>query len=441
MGYNKKIWQTGDTITDIALNNIENGILTVDSSLTSLASNKSTSTNGQVLTANGDGTASFKDATGGSASTASVIWNKNKLVITGDSITEMNKSGKGLGITSAKGYIDWGNLLCNHYFNVLNNDGVSGDKTTGVLSRFDANVLSYKPDFIHVMIGVNDVGATGATATGIIANLTQIYTKALNSGAVLIVGTITTNSTFTTAQQVILTTVNGWIRNYARNNCNVILADYYAYVVDSTTGLVKTGITTDGIHPSNSMAYMMGVCFRNAVTPYIKQKSFTSGFAVDANNILTNSAFNGTTTPTSWTVSGTNTKAIVPATDYMDSKYLSVDITSGNYVQMSQSVKLSDGKVSVGDTVFASIQVDIASMTSFNEMCLKLEVYNDSFAILAKTYEFSDVETVYFDLANFSATLVTDKIVVPTGSANVSFVSKVTGIGNVKFRNPCIIKC
>jgi hypothetical protein len=64
MAYTKKTWATGDTITDDLLNNIENGISTIDSSLTSLASNKSTATNGQVLTANGNGTATFKDSSG-----------------------------------------------------------------------------------------------------------------------------------------------------------------------------------------------------------------------------------------------------------------------------------------------------------------------------------------------------------------------------------------
>jgi lysophospholipase L1-like esterase len=456
MAYTKKTWATGDTITATALNNIENGV----GNAHDLIGNKADSTNVYTktevdtkLTSKVDSTSVYTKtevdtkvaAVSGGTSTASVIYNKRKMVITGDSITDMNRSGRSAqNTTSQTGFIDWGNLLCNHYFDILNNDGVSGDKTTGVLSRFDANVLSYNPDYIHVMIGINDVGVVGATAAGIIANLTQIYTKALNSGAILIIGTLTTSASFTDAQKVILTTINGWIRQYAKTTHNVILADYYTYVCDSATGFLKSGWTADGTHPTNIMAYAMGNCFKNAVAPYIKDvKTPEGGFAVDAANILTNAAFNGTTTPTGWSISGTNTKAIVVPTDFINTNYLSVDITSGNYVQVSQSVTIASGKIAEGDTVYASVEVIIDSMTNFNVMTLEIDVMNGSYGTLASAKEFTDPQTGTFTMTGFSAKLMTKKVTIPTGqsAANVSLMFKVSGEGNVKFRNPAIIKC
>jgi lysophospholipase L1-like esterase len=90
--------------------------------------------------------------------------NNNKIVMfTGDSITDCDRArpiGDGFGKMGnsyvARLFIDTWADFPNHNIHYLNS-AISGNTTKMLLDRFDTDVLAYNPDYVFMMIGVNDV--------------------------------------------------------------------------------------------------------------------------------------------------------------------------------------------------------------------------------------------------------------------------------------------
>lgn len=92
------------------------------------------------------------------------MFKKDDIVIFfGDSITESNKTKDEWAIVSdaiGNGFV---NMINSHYY--LNTDlnlriinkGTSGDRTFDLIKRIDQDVLSYKPNHVFIMIGINDI--------------------------------------------------------------------------------------------------------------------------------------------------------------------------------------------------------------------------------------------------------------------------------------------
>lgn len=92
------------------------------------------------------------------------MFKKDDIVIFfGDSITEANKTKDEWAIVSdaiGNGFV---NMINSHYY--LNTDlnlriinkGTSGDRTFDLIERIDQDVLSYKPNHVFIMIGINDI--------------------------------------------------------------------------------------------------------------------------------------------------------------------------------------------------------------------------------------------------------------------------------------------
>ena len=83
--------------------------------------------------------------------------NKDIIVFAGDSTTDANKGGDGIG----NGYVRLvRNALIafrpNEEFTVVN-AGISGNKSADLLERWDRDVTAYDPDIVFCMIGINDV--------------------------------------------------------------------------------------------------------------------------------------------------------------------------------------------------------------------------------------------------------------------------------------------
>jgi lysophospholipase L1-like esterase len=93
-----------------------------------------------------------------------MIFKPNESVIfLGDSITDSNKSGvegSYLWDVLGSGYVNMVNAYYLLYHPELNlriiNQGISGNRTTDLLSRLDKDVIAYKPNHVVLMIGVND---------------------------------------------------------------------------------------------------------------------------------------------------------------------------------------------------------------------------------------------------------------------------------------------
>jgi lysophospholipase L1-like esterase len=89
---------------------------------------------------------------------------KSRLVMIGDSVTDAGRTrplGEGLFEAQGKGYVNMVNSLLwavhpGHQMRVTN-VGCSGDTARHLKARWQTDVLDLKPDWLSIMIGVNDV--------------------------------------------------------------------------------------------------------------------------------------------------------------------------------------------------------------------------------------------------------------------------------------------
>ena len=90
--------------------------------------------------------------------------NRDRIVFAGDSVTDagsLNPVGEGLFDRVGLGYVRAvESLLAACYPNVflrITNSGISGNTSRDLLARYDRDVVSLKPDWVSICIGINDV--------------------------------------------------------------------------------------------------------------------------------------------------------------------------------------------------------------------------------------------------------------------------------------------
>ena len=88
----------------------------------------------------------------------------DRIVFAGDSVTEMrsqNPVGEGLFDALGFGYVRMvENLLMSVYpeYNIrVTNSGIGGNTSRDLLNRWERDVLNLNPDWVSIMIGINDV--------------------------------------------------------------------------------------------------------------------------------------------------------------------------------------------------------------------------------------------------------------------------------------------
>jgi lysophospholipase L1-like esterase len=88
----------------------------------------------------------------------------DRIVFAGDSVTEMrsqNPVGEGLFDALGFGYVRMvENLLMSVYpeYNIrVTNSGVGGNTSLDLLNRWERDVLNLNPDWVSIMVGINDV--------------------------------------------------------------------------------------------------------------------------------------------------------------------------------------------------------------------------------------------------------------------------------------------
>lgn len=92
-----------------------------------------------------------------------LIEKNTKLLLFGDSVTDMNKKEPGEGLFEAIGVgyaADLQSFFATSYpdYNIrVINKGVSGNTSRDLVARFEKDVLPYKPENLLICIGINDV--------------------------------------------------------------------------------------------------------------------------------------------------------------------------------------------------------------------------------------------------------------------------------------------
>lgn len=87
-----------------------------------------------------------------------------RILFTGDSVTDFGRKrpvGEGLHDGVGTGYVRYAESFLNAFYPELNlrvsNTGISGNTSRDLLLRFETDVLALAPDWVSILIGINDV--------------------------------------------------------------------------------------------------------------------------------------------------------------------------------------------------------------------------------------------------------------------------------------------
>ena len=311
----------------------------------------------------------------------------NGVVVFGDSRARMSDPSVS---DNDRGMWKWANILMGQRFNTLAVSGVSGDTAALMLARIEADVLDHEPDYVVVLVGINDISAGVATAT-IISNLQSIYSKinAIGATVVACLEYPSSSAYSTTAKREALMQLNHAILDYARTHSNVVVANLYDALIDPTsaTGAQKTGTLHDNIHPSVAGARLCATEISNVMTTLCPAQRIFSTSKIDvvsATHQGGNLVLNGCMAGTAGTNTGTGMSGNVADSWFnflesgtatsVSSKVARTDNYSGEWnrqtiaatadnsiIRLRQTVTLP-AQVAVGDTIEAYCELALSSV-------------------------------------------------------------------------------
>jgi acyl-CoA thioesterase-1 len=159
----------------------------------------------------------------------------------------------GLGDSITYGYpyepeASWFNMAASQLNIDYVNCGINGDTTDGMVSRFDRDVIHYKPSHLIVMGGTNDAYA-GMPANQVIDNICDMVELALKNDIVPMIGLpIPCNDL---VEENLLEQYRKGMCQYAVDN-NIQVIDFHKAMVDDSGLKIKKGMHYDDVHPNKA---------------------------------------------------------------------------------------------------------------------------------------------------------------------------------------------
>jgi lysophospholipase L1-like esterase len=178
-----------------------------------------------------------------------------RFVALGDSLTSWPTSGP------------WCSRLdsLDAHLTLVNNAGIPGDTTAGMLARLDRDVWAYNPSVLFVMGGSNDIGL-GVSTASTIANLKGIIKAANSKGVRVFLMQIPPEAWQSSSGAI--NSLNAAI--VALGNANkVVVIDTHS-PLSTSNGTYQAKYTTDGVHFTDAGAQVVA----NAVYARIKGLGF-----------------------------------------------------------------------------------------------------------------------------------------------------------------------
>ena len=371
-------------------------------------------------------------------------------VIFGDSFTARNK-----GATTSRdldwGYFNWAQYLLGCPFTLLNNAGVSGNRTDQMLARM-TDVTAYNPDWCIVQGGINDI-TFGTTAAQVALNMQSICTQLAGRGIRVVLLAVAPNAQSAGNSRKVQQ-VNQAMREWCmRTYGQVIFVDTYAPMVDSTltTGALASGMSDDSLHPSGKGARAMGQAIANALQYLLPNRNFLpssngESYGIDASSkqLLDNPmhatgspvAATGTgasgNVPSSWLGSASGmtagTAVFTPSLTRTDGIGLEQRIVVAS-AEANSSVNIRQNpaaaRFAIGDTVYFVGQMRITGAANIKTISFGGSVTIDSVAQQINCLEASG--TTSFDSSDATLTFQSKDLVLTGTTINsASFVSAVT---------------
>jgi lysophospholipase L1-like esterase len=189
-----------------------------------------------------------------------------QVVFIGDSITDNWQQPRFGGFFTGKPYVD---------------RGISGQTTPQMLLRFRPDVIDLKPKAVVILAGTNDIaGNTGPmTDEEIQGNLASMSELAAASKIKVVLASITPVSAYhlaspnanpQTSQRPMarIRAINDWIKAYAAKNAHIYL-DYFSAMTDES-GLLRTDLSGDDLHPNEKGYQIMGPLAEAAIAKALK---------------------------------------------------------------------------------------------------------------------------------------------------------------------------
>lgn len=121
------------------------------------------------------------------------------------------------------------------------NKGVSGETSTQVLARFQADVIALHPDEVLILIGINDI-MRGTLLDTVESNISAMVSAAKSAGIKPIVCTVLPVGPSIAAYNTQIVMLDTWIRSQ-----QVTVSDYYSAIQQG--GMLPSALTIgDDLH-------------------------------------------------------------------------------------------------------------------------------------------------------------------------------------------------
>ncbi|MCC0652083.1 MULTISPECIES: SGNH/GDSL hydrolase family protein [unclassified Clostridioides] len=194
-----------------------------------------------------------------------------KIVCLGDSLTY------GFGVSRSN---SWTNIVSQETGLEIINKGINGDTTSGMLVRFNEDVLQNSPDMVFIMGGTNDFIA-GAGNEVINSNIMAMVHQAYAKNIIPIIGIPLRPdipnvredwSSFTDFNTVSkkLESYNYWIKKFSVT-FNTDFVDFYSEYNKSMEKKGYKKLYFDGLHPTKEGHRIIANIFIKSINKYIEE--------------------------------------------------------------------------------------------------------------------------------------------------------------------------